>query len=178
MKTYCNTNQFLEISFCGPHSKPHGARGLSKQYHLRFDTKLGMGLCSIHSVPCACVVSTSMLDKTWISGKQPEKQERYILVTKCTYWPVLGSFNNWNKIELSQKSTSSDTFDEIHQVVLDEISDHMALLVESDKYGAINTTDTSTNIFYVILFTSGAYTLQLMVQGDWVSNIICVLIQN
>ena len=58
------------------------------------------------------------------------------------------------------KSTSSDTFDEIHQVVLDGISDNMALLVESVKYGAINTTDTSTNGFYFIIFKPGAYTLQ------------------
>ena len=36
----------------------------------------------------------------------------------------------------------------------------MESLVESGKYGAINTTDTSTNGFYVIMFTSGAYTLQ------------------
>ena len=41
-----------------------------------------------------------------------------------------------------------------------ETSDNMASLVESGKYGAINTTDKSTNIFYVIMFTSGAYTLQ------------------
>ena len=36
----------------------------------------------------------------------------------------------------------------------------MASLVESVKYGAINTTDTTTNEFYVIMFTSEAYTLQ------------------
>ena len=36
----------------------------------------------------------------------------------------------------------------------------MTSLVESGKYGAINTTDTETNIFYVIMFTSEAYTLQ------------------
>ena len=36
----------------------------------------------------------------------------------------------------------------------------MASLVESGKYGSINTTDTSTDGFYVIMFTSGAYTLQ------------------
>ena len=68
--------------------------------------------------------------------------------------------NNWNIIQLSQKSTSSDIFDEIHQVVLDGISDNMASLVESGTYGAINTTDTSTNGFYIIMFSSGAYTLQ------------------
>ena len=81
-------------------------------------------------------------------------------VTKCTYWPLLGAFNNWNIILLSSKSTSSDTFDEIHQAILDGISDAMASLVESSKYGAINTIDTSTNVFYIIMFTLGAYTLQ------------------
>ena len=35
----------------------------------------------------------------------------------------------------------------------------MESLVESVKYGAINTIDTSTNGFYVIMFTSGAYTI-------------------
>ena len=36
----------------------------------------------------------------------------------------------------------------------------MASLVESGKHGAINTTDTTTNGFYVIMFTSEAYTIQ------------------
>ena len=78
-----------------------------------------MGVCVICRISCACVACTSMLYKPWISGIPPEKQERYKPVTKCTYWPVLGSFKNWNIIKLSQKSTSSDTFDEVHQVVLD-----------------------------------------------------------
>ena len=41
---FCNTNKSPELSFCGPHSKPHGARGLSKHYHLRFHPKPGMGV--------------------------------------------------------------------------------------------------------------------------------------
>ena len=36
----------------------------------------------------------------------------------------------------------------------------MASFVESEKYGAINTTDTSTNGFHIVIFTPGAYTLQ------------------
>ena len=36
----------------------------------------------------------------------------------------------------------------------------MASLVESGKYRAIKTTDMTTNGFYVIMFTSGAYILQ------------------
>ena len=42
----------------------------------------------------------------------------------------------------------------------------MASLVESGKYRAMNTTDTSTNGFYVIMFTSGAYTLQENTKTD------------
>ena len=160
VRIYCNTNQFPAWTFCGPYYKPHGARGLSKHYHFRFDPKLGNGICAICRIPCSCVACTSMLDKPWIFGIPPYEQERYKPVTKCTYWPVLGYFKYWNIILLSQKSTPSDTFDEIHQVVIDGISDNMTLLVESGKYGSINTTDTKTNGFYVIMLTSEAYTLQ------------------
>ena len=48
----------------------------------------------------------------------------------------------------------------MHQVVIYGISDNMALLVESGKYGAINTTERTTNGFYVIMLKSESYTLQ------------------
>ena len=47
VKTYCDTNQLPVLPFYGPHPKPHGARVLRKHYHLRFDTKLGHGICAI-----------------------------------------------------------------------------------------------------------------------------------
>ena len=125
VKIYCNTNQFPALPFCGPHSKPHGARGMGKHYRFRFNPKLGMGVCAIRRIPCVCVACTSILDKPWIYGILSDKQERYKPVTKCTYWLVLGSFHNWNIIQLSSKSTSSDTFDDIHQVVLAGISYNM-----------------------------------------------------
>ena len=87
-----------------------------------------------------------MLDKPWISGI-PLKKERYKPVTNCTFWPVLWSFNNWNIIQLSQNSTLYDKFDEIHQVVLDGISDNVASLVQCGKYGSIKTTDVAANGF-------------------------------
>ena len=95
---YCNTNQFPELPFCGTYSKLHGSRGLSKHYHLRFDTKLVNGVCAILRIPCSCVACELMLDKPCISGIPPDKQERYKPGTKCTYWSVLGPFNNWNII--------------------------------------------------------------------------------
>ena len=110
VRMHCNTNQFPESPFLGPHSKPHGSRGLSKYYNLRFDPKLGNGVCEIHRITCECVACTSILDKPWISGIPSYEQDRYKPVTKCTYWPLLGYLNNWNIIQLSQKSTPSDAF--------------------------------------------------------------------
>ena len=73
LKMYCNTNQFPELSFSGLHSKPHGARGLNKHYHLCFDPKIGVGICEISHITCACVVCTLILDKPWISSIPPDK---------------------------------------------------------------------------------------------------------
>ena len=91
---YCNTNKFPALLFCGPHSQTHEARGLSKHYNLRFYPKLGNVVCAICRITCACVACTSMIDKPWISGIPSDEQEHYKTVTKCTYWPVLESFNN------------------------------------------------------------------------------------
>ena len=108
-----------------------------------------------------------MLDKPWIFGILYDKQDRYRPVTNCTYWTLLGPFKNSKIIQLSHKSNPFDKFYEIHRVFLDGISDNMVSLVESGKYGIINTTDTTTNVFYVIMFTSEAYTLQDNKTIDW-----------
>ena len=86
---YCDTNQFPALPFCGPHTKPHGARGLSKHFHLRFFLKLGHGICLIHRISCACVACTSMIYQTWISSIPSKKEARYQPITYCTYWPVM-----------------------------------------------------------------------------------------
>ena len=72
----------------------------------------------------------------------------------------MGSYNNWNIIHLSPKSTLFEAFEEIHRVAIDGISDNMDSLVKSGKYDSINTADTKTNGFYVIKFILEAYTLQ------------------
>ena len=44
--------------------------------------------------------------------------------------------------------------EKIHQVILDFIIKNMDVLVQTNKYGAINTTYTTTMIYYVIKFMS------------------------
>ena len=100
VRIYCNKNQLPSLPFFGLHSKPHGARGFIKHYHFRFDPKLGNGVYENCLITCACVACTSMLDKPCVYGIPSYKQDRYKPVTKCKYWPLLGSFNNWNSIPL------------------------------------------------------------------------------
>ena len=121
-----------------------------KHYNLSFDPKTGHGICDICCIPCDRAAFTSMIDQPWISGIPLKKQTRYQPVTDCTYWLVMGSYNNLNIIHLTPKSPPFEAFDDIKQVVLDCISDNMASLVKSGIYGVINTDDTTTKGFYVI----------------------------
>ena len=166
MKIYCDTNQFPALPFCGPHPKTHGARGLSKHYHLCFDTKLGHGIGAICRIPFGCVGCTSILEKHWIYGITSKKKELYQPVTNCTYWPVLVSYNTWNIIDITPKSRPFEAFDEINKVFIDGISENMASLVQSGMYGTIKTDDNTTNGFYVIKFLSEAYTIQNNIKVD------------
>ena len=51
----------------------------------------------------------------------------------------MGSYKNWNIIEITPKPITFEAFDGIHKVVLDRISENMASLVQPGIYGAINT---------------------------------------
>ena len=62
----------------------------------------------------------------------------------------MGSYKNWNIIELTAKLIPFEAFDEINKVVLDVMSENMASLVQSIMYDVINTADNKTNGFYVI----------------------------
>ena len=158
---YCDTNPLPTLPFCGSHPNPHWASGLSKHYHLRFDLNLGHDICAICRIPCVYVACTSIIDKPWISDIQSTKSARYQPVTNCTYWPVLGPYNNWTIIEITPISITFEALDEIHQVVLDGISDNMASLIQSGMYGTINTLDNTSNGFYIIQSISEAYTLKI-----------------
>ena len=60
---------------------------------------------------------------------------------------MLGSFNNWNIIQLSHKSTSWEEIDKNNKVVIDGISYNVSALVQTGKYGAINTIDATTMLY-------------------------------
>ena len=112
-----------------------------------------------HSM-CLCFMYINDLPTLYLFYTILKKEARYQPLVDCTYWPVMGSYNNLNIIHLKPKSTPFEDFDEIHQIFIDGISDNMASLVQSGKYCVINTSDTTNNRYYVIKFIPEAYTLQ------------------
>ena len=60
-----NPTHFTALPFCGPHTKLHGVKGLSKHYNLRFEPKLGQVIYEIWRIPYSCVSCTYSLDKPW-----------------------------------------------------------------------------------------------------------------
>ena len=90
-----------------------------------------------------------MIDNTCYPGVPSHQKLCYQHVTDFTYWHLLGSFNSFNIVQCSHKETYSE-YIEKKQVVLGGISYNMATLVQTGKYGAINTTNTTTMGYYVI----------------------------
>ena len=93
VKMYFKTNQFPVLPFYGPHTKPHGSRGFSNNYHLRFDPKPGHVICTIIRIPFAFVACTSMLEKPWICGIPSEKKNATNLS------PIVLSGQFWDHIK-------------------------------------------------------------------------------
>ena len=71
-----------------------------------------------------------MLDKPKSYKVNPNKHPHCKPVVDYTYWHVLGSFDNWNIIQFTNKTTSIEDFDAVHKVVIDGISENMASLVQ------------------------------------------------
>ena len=150
---FYNTNKFSALPFYCTHLKPPGVNGLSKNYHMRLDTKIGCSTCEICCIPCDCMKCASTLDKLWKSGMTPHQQPHYKPVKDFTYWTVLGYFNKWNLIQFSNKATTRDGVANINQIVLDGISINLAELVQTCQYRAMNKTCFTTMGYHVIKFS-------------------------
>ena len=118
------------------------------------------GKFTIRQITCDFIVYTTMLDNLFVYKLVHNKHPHYQPVVDYTYWHVLGSFNNWNIIQLINKTTPSEYFDSVHKVGLYVTIDSTTSLVQSRKYGATNEMDTTTMGYYVIKYLSEPYTLQ------------------
>ena len=124
VKMYFVTKQFTTLKCCVPLAKPHGLWGLIKNNHLWLDPKLGHGICEIHQKPSACVSCTTMSDNKWSPGVSRTENPYCQHVLDYKNWPMLGTYNNWNIINLTNEYISIEYFDDIQNVFLDLINQH------------------------------------------------------
>ena len=83
---------------------------------------------------------------------------------------MLVSFNSWNIIQFTSKTTSIEYFDAVHKLVLDVISENMAYLVQVRKYGAIKSSYQTSIGYYLINYLSETYTLEEYQTADGQAN--------
>ena len=86
---------------------------------------------------------------------------------------MLGYFNNWNITKLTNNGISSEDFDAINHIALDGISGNMDFLVQTGKYGAMNTIDTKKTGYYVITYVLDTFILQeeKTIEGQGIKSI-------
>ena len=65
---------------------------------------------------------------------------------------MLGSFNYWNIIRLTNKTTCIEEIDEVHKLFMDGISVNMASLLQTGKYGDTNDTDPTKLWYYIVRY--------------------------
>ena len=68
----------------------HGVNGILTNYHLIYDTYLGIGRCSTIRIPYDCIVFRNIIDLTWDQYLEPRDHQRHSSVTKWTFYPILG----------------------------------------------------------------------------------------
>ena len=85
VKIYCDTNQFPTLTFCGPHPKPHGARGLSKNCHLCWH------MCNfMHTMRlCLMYINARQTLDLWSNFKETSTPPNcHILYLLASFWLI------------------------------------------------------------------------------------------
>ena len=101
-----------------------------------------------------------MLDNPWPPGIYHNQQQQYQTVVECKLWPVLGSFDDCKIVNVDNKTTSSEDFDDVHKVVIYGISTNMESLVQTDKYCATSAEDPTIIGYLFIKYILDNFTLQ------------------
>ena len=72
---------------------------------------------------------TNVLDKPWAPDVDHGQKSCYQPLVDFTYWYMLGTFNNCNIVQFTNKNASSEDFDEVNKI----------FLLDQFQYGIIGT---------------------------------------
>ena len=67
--------------------------------YIRADPLLGVGYVAVRQITCSCSVCLSKLYFSWNRSQYKYNQDQYRGENQnCVYWPIIGSYNNWQII--------------------------------------------------------------------------------
>ena len=140
--------------------------GVLGHYNIRADPDLGLGVVALCHVPCACSGCLEQLSIHWENNVNIKDQPRYASSSsRCKFWPLFHGLNDWKVVRLLRTSEDDDKDDE-KAMALEGIATRMAEEVVPGRYGAFLMDDEDAGGFYIVKWTTTAYTLQedIMVQ--------------
>jgi hypothetical protein len=138
-------------------------------YNIRADWELGLAFVAMRRIPCACEACLEQLKQPWDAKLKRDEQPRYEKGNKnCELWPIFEGLNDWHIVELSRGPAKVTALDKLAQeelfeaqdTILNGITEEMAEGIEEGKIGAFSTEDEETSGYYIVEWTSEAYTLQ------------------
>ena len=92
--------------------------GLIFHYNIIADPLLGIGYISVRCIICSCSEFLRKLSSPCNRSQDNYNQEQYKGENQnCFYWPILGSYNNWqiiHCIEIIRQHESTDTYINVH----------------------------------------------------------------
>jgi len=113
-------------------------------------------------------VGLQQIELPWKPGVDADKQPRFASSTGCDFYahvfsegPGKPGLNDWKIVTLEPtKEEAPEVEERAYAVALAGITTMMAEQIEIGKFGAFSTLDEDADGYYVIKFTSEAYTLQ------------------
>jgi len=145
----------------GPHN------GVMGHYNIRADPALGAGCVAVRRIPCACSGCRRQLKQDWVPTLPFQEQPRYKATTDCSMHDVFQGENDWKLITLvDAKDSDVDLNDEVHELVLEGITDRLETRVAVGGYGAVSTDDPESDGYYMLQWDSEPQTLENDVEID------------
>lgn len=133
----------------GPHN------GIMGHYNIRADPDLPHWCVVVRRIPCACTGCRAQLKQQWDSKLPFQEQPRYKASTDCQMYKIFEGLNDWKLIRLvDTKDSDIDLNDEVHELVLEGITERLATRVEAGGYGAVSTDDPEADGYYVLQWDS------------------------
>ena len=107
----------------------------------------GIGYIAVRRIPCNCYACLRKLDSLWNRIKVNYNKYKYKGENQqCSYWPILGSYKNWQIIHFidSKKQHETTRYDinvNIKKNSIRKITLNIGRDIRDEYYGTISTID-------------------------------------